>query len=221
METWYEIGDAEPHEMSFIEELAATASLHTLDALRHTTEDRATYVRSEFAELKSYVRRGLYRFLVARDKASGEPIGYLLLNLYHQDDLGRRQTFVEDIAAIPGGFVTVGFNRTVFRALEADPADVAQGDDGTSLETAVHTQPVHGFPNPTDGLTTLSFRAESSGTYTISVFDVTGRLESSWSEFVAKGSGSVRWQAPGTGTWFVRVQDPAGGTHIGRIVRYR
>ncbi|MCA9791162.1 MAG: GNAT family N-acetyltransferase [Candidatus Eremiobacteraeota bacterium] len=87
--------------MSFIEELAATASLHTLDALRHTTEDRATYVRSEFAELKSYVRRGLYRFLVARDKASGEPIGYLLLNLYHQDDLGRRQTFVEDIAAIP------------------------------------------------------------------------------------------------------------------------
>ena len=129
--------------------------------------------------------------------------------------------YYEDIAAIPGGFVTVGFNRTVFRALEADPADVAQGDDGTSLETAVHTQPVHGFPNPTDGLTTLSFRAESSGTYTISVFDVTGRLESSWSEFVAKGSGSVRWQAPGTGTWFVRVQDPAGGTHIGRIVRYR
>lgn len=101
METWYEIGDAEPHEMSFIEELAATASLHTLDALRHTTEDRATYVRSEFAELKNYVRRGLYRFLVARDKARGEPIGYLLLNLYHQDDLGRRQTFVEDIAALP------------------------------------------------------------------------------------------------------------------------
>lgn len=55
----------------------------------------------EFEELKGYVRRGLYRFLLAKDTEKNLRAGYLCLNLYDQDDLGRRQTFVEDIAAPP------------------------------------------------------------------------------------------------------------------------
>lgn len=87
--------------MDFIQDLAARASVHTFNSLRSTPADRAHYMQTEFAELKSYARRGLYKFLLARDNESGERIGYLLLNLFHLDDLGRRQTFVEDLAALP------------------------------------------------------------------------------------------------------------------------
>ena len=87
--------------MDLILELATTASIFTFNALRSTTQERARYMQAEFVALKRWVRQGQYRFLVARDKALNKSVGYLLLNLYHQDDIGRRQTFVEDIAALP------------------------------------------------------------------------------------------------------------------------
>ncbi|MEZ4649473.1 MAG: T9SS type A sorting domain-containing protein [Candidatus Eisenbacteria bacterium] len=126
----------------------------------------------------------------------------------------------ENVAAVPGGFVTVGFNRTVFRAVESDPADVADGA-GSPFGGASPAHPVHAFPNPTLGPTELRFQAETSGVYTVSVFDVSGRLESSWRTFVDGGTGSVHWQAPQSGTWFVRVQTPSGAVQTGRIVRVR
>lgn len=58
-------------------------------------------MKVEFEELKRYALQGTYRFLIARDKEKDIPVGYLLLNLFDQDELGRRQTFVEDIAALP------------------------------------------------------------------------------------------------------------------------
>ena len=87
--------------MEVILELVTSASIFTFNALRSTSQERSRYVRSEFTELKRYVRQGRYRFLVAKDRELQKTIGYLFLNLYHQDDLGRRQTFVEDIGAFP------------------------------------------------------------------------------------------------------------------------
>ncbi|MBT9582411.1 GNAT family N-acetyltransferase [bacterium] len=87
--------------MELILELATTASIFTFNALRSTTQERSRYMQTEFVAMKRWVRQGQYRFLVARDKQLDKSVGYLLLNLWHQDDIGRRQTFVEDIAALP------------------------------------------------------------------------------------------------------------------------
>lgn len=88
--------------MDFIRDLAVSASIHTFSGLRSTARQRAAYVTQELDELISYWRRGAYRFLLALDTENArKPVGYLLLNLFDQDELGRRQTFVEDIAALP------------------------------------------------------------------------------------------------------------------------
>ncbi|MBS2037832.1 GNAT family N-acetyltransferase [bacterium] len=100
-EPWYEIVDAAEQDWDFILELATSASIFTFSALRSTSEERAQFIRKEFPSLRMWVRQGKYRFLLARDRELDKPIGYLLLNLYGMDDLGRRQTFVEDIGALP------------------------------------------------------------------------------------------------------------------------
>jgi ribosomal protein S18 acetylase RimI-like enzyme len=96
----YEIVDAAEQDLDTILELATTASTFTFNALRSTSEERARFLRSEWTALKRYFRQGQYRFLVAKERSNGKTIGYLLLNLFHTDDLGRRQTFVEDIGAL-------------------------------------------------------------------------------------------------------------------------
>ena len=100
-EPWYEIVDAAEQDMDLILELATSASIFTFNALRSTSQERARYMQAEFVALKRWVRQGQYRFLVARDRELNKSVGYLLLNLWSQDDIGRRQTFVEDIAAFP------------------------------------------------------------------------------------------------------------------------
>lgn len=87
--------------MDWIRDLAVSASIHTFSGLRSTAQQRAAYIALEFEELKRYALQGSYRFLLAIDKEINEPVAYLFLNLFDQDELGRRQTFVEDIAALP------------------------------------------------------------------------------------------------------------------------
>jgi len=99
-EPWYEIIDAAEQDWDFILEMATTASIFTFNALRSTSAERAEFMRREFSSLRLWVRQGKYRFLLARDRELDKPVGYLLLNLYGMDDLGRRQTFVEDIGAL-------------------------------------------------------------------------------------------------------------------------
>ncbi|MFA5508854.1 MAG: GNAT family N-acetyltransferase [Vulcanimicrobiota bacterium] len=98
----FEVIDAEARDMDWIRDLAVQASIHTFTGLRATAQEKARYIGVEFEELKRYALQGAYRFLIAIDKEKGDKrAGYLFLNLYDQDDLGRRQTFVEDIAALP------------------------------------------------------------------------------------------------------------------------
>lgn len=88
--------------MDWIRDLAVSASIHTFSGLRSTALQRSEYIAVEFEELKRYALQGTYRFLIAHDtEQDNKPVGYLFLNLYEQDELGRRQTFVEDIAALP------------------------------------------------------------------------------------------------------------------------
>lgn len=88
--------------MDFIRDLAVTASIHTFGGLRSTPQQRAAYAGEEFEQLKNYWTQGVYHYLIAIDtEDDNKRVGYLLLNLFDQDELGRRQTFVEDIAALP------------------------------------------------------------------------------------------------------------------------
>jgi GNAT superfamily N-acetyltransferase len=98
----FEVVDASAKDMDWIRELAIQASIHTFSGLRATPQEKSRYIAAEFEELKRYVLQGSYRFLIAIDKEKDDKrVGYLFLNLFDQDDLGRRQTFVEDIAALP------------------------------------------------------------------------------------------------------------------------
>lgn len=98
----FEVIDASARDMDWIRDLAVQASIHTFSGLRATAQEKSAYIAVEFEELKRYVLQGAYRFLIAIDKEKdNKRVGYLFLNLYDQDDLGRRQTFVEDIAALP------------------------------------------------------------------------------------------------------------------------
>ena len=98
----FEVIDAGAKDMEWIRDLAVQASIHTFSGLRATAQEKAQYIAVEFEELKRYALQGAYRFLIAIDKEKDDQrVGYLFLNLFDQDDLGRRQTFVEDIAALP------------------------------------------------------------------------------------------------------------------------
>lgn len=97
----FTVADARPDEFEWILELAVAASASTFSGLRTTPAECAQSLRTVFPELKRWVERGQYRFLVARETSSGRPAGYLMLNLYDVDDLDRRQTFIQDCATSP------------------------------------------------------------------------------------------------------------------------
>jgi GNAT superfamily N-acetyltransferase len=98
----FHVIDAGAKDMDWIRDLAVSASIHTFSGLRSTPQQRAKYVALEVEELRKYALEGTYRFLIAIDREKDDArAGYLLLNLWDQDELGRRQTFVEDIAALP------------------------------------------------------------------------------------------------------------------------
>ena len=98
----FEVIDAEPQDMDWIRDLAAQASIHTLGGPRSSPSDCADFIVKEFNELVQFAAEGSYRFLIAVDKEQHNTrIGYLLLNLYDLDQLGRRQTLVEDFAVVP------------------------------------------------------------------------------------------------------------------------
>ena len=93
--------DARPQDMEKILDLAVAASTFTFNGLRSTPSECVQGIRNEFGDLQKYLQRGTYRFLVALDQDTDTVIGYLMLDLYDIDDLGRRQTFIEDCATLP------------------------------------------------------------------------------------------------------------------------
>lgn len=97
----FEVIDAELQDMDWIRDLAALASIHTLGGPRSSPSACSDYIVQEFPELRRYAIDGTFRFLVAIDHEQGQRIGYLLLNLHDVDQLGRRQTLVEDFAVAP------------------------------------------------------------------------------------------------------------------------
>jgi GNAT superfamily N-acetyltransferase len=98
----FDVIDAEPQDMDWIRDLAAQASIHTLGSPRMAPSQCAEFIVEEFPELVQFALQGSYRFLVAIDREKSDArIGYLLLNLFDLDQLGRRQTCVEDFAVVP------------------------------------------------------------------------------------------------------------------------
>lgn len=98
----FEVVDAELRDMDWIRDLAAQASIHTLGGPRSSPSACSEYIVQEFPQLRRYAIDGTFRFLVAVDHEQGDSrIGYLLLNLHDVDQLGRRQTLVEDFAVVP------------------------------------------------------------------------------------------------------------------------
>lgn len=137
-EPWFEIVDGAEQDLDLILEIATTSSTSTFNGLRSTGEDRARFLNAELPNLRRWVRGGQHRLLVARELESGKRIGYLLLNLWHQDELGRRQTFIEDLAGFPEYL-----RRGVGRALTDAAAEVTAsvGVDFMGAEMAA-TNPV-------------------------------------------------------------------------------
>ena len=97
----FEFVDAAEADLEPMFRIASAASARTFNTIRSTTAERARYLESEFRELVGYWRKGLYRFIVARELETQRVVGYLWLNLHHLDDLGRRQTYLEDLGALP------------------------------------------------------------------------------------------------------------------------
>lgn len=129
-----------------------------------------------------------------------------------------------DIAAVPGGFVTVGQTRTIFRGAEDEPAGVPEDGPGfvDVPDPSRAGRTVVAFPNPSEGPVTLRFRAEHTGRHRVRTFDASGRLVEAWTEDVhGRGAREVEmtWSPPGAGAWFVEVVDPRGVVRTGRLVR--
>lgn len=102
MSARFTVIDAKPEDMDWIRDLAVRASIHTLGGPRSAPSECADFILEEFDELVTFVREGSYRFLLAVDREKNDVrIGYLLLNLFDLDQLGRRQTCVEDFAVVP------------------------------------------------------------------------------------------------------------------------
>lgn len=125
-----------------------------------------------------------------------------------------RSLFMEDVAAIPGGFLTVGQNRTILGGVALDPASTPDGAFRTPSRIEIE-------PNPTMGDVRLRFESERSGAFRIRVFDAAGRMHADWMEQFARGNAEVRWQAPTAGAWFVQVLDPDGKPSTGRFVQLK
>ena len=80
-------------------------------------------------------------------------------------------------------------------------------------------------PNPFEGAVRLAYAGESAGPYSISVFDVAGRLIRSYVR--AAPTGTVTWDGTNSagrrvapGTYFVRLEN-RGGTQVRRIALIR
>lgn len=101
MSSRFTVVDARPQDFEWILELAVAASTSTFNGVRTTPTECAQGIRAVFPELRRWVERGQYRFLIALDSQTDRPAGYLMLNLYDTDDLDRRQTFIQDAATAP------------------------------------------------------------------------------------------------------------------------
>lgn len=101
MNSSFTVVDAAPQHFEWILELAVAASTSTFNGLRDTPAECVQALRNAFPDFRKWVEKGQYRFLVAVDDATSEPLGYLMLNLYDTDDLEQRQTFVQDAATHP------------------------------------------------------------------------------------------------------------------------
>lgn len=101
MNSGFTVVDARPQDFEWILDLAVAASTSTFNGLRSTPAECAQGIRDVYSDLRKWVDRGQYRFLVAIEESTGKPAGYLMLNLYDVDDLDRRQTFIQDAATFP------------------------------------------------------------------------------------------------------------------------
>lgn len=98
----FDVIEAKNEDLDWVRELAVQASIHTLGGPRSAPSACADFIEDEFPELIQFVREGSFRFLIAIDREKDETrIGYLMLNLFDVDALGRRQTCVEDFAVVP------------------------------------------------------------------------------------------------------------------------
>ena len=101
MKSSFTVVDARPQDFEWILELAVVASTSTFSGLRTTPGECAKALRDVYPDLKKWVEKGQYRFLVAVETGTEKAAGYLMLNLYDVDDLDRRQTFIQDCATAP------------------------------------------------------------------------------------------------------------------------
>jgi hypothetical protein len=97
----FTLREASSDDMDWLVGLAEELAEVTVAPLRGVWGEHARrFARESIAKLIPYSRSGSMRFLVACDRASGERVGYLILNMHHEDPFETRETYIEDMGVV-------------------------------------------------------------------------------------------------------------------------
>ncbi len=97
----YELREADREDLEWVVELAVKLAAVTVAPLRGLWGPAGQdFVASSVKQLIGLKATGQYRFLIASDKATGERVGYLILDLVHHDPTGGAEAFIEDMGIV-------------------------------------------------------------------------------------------------------------------------
>lgn len=85
--------------ISLAEELAEV----TVSPLQGVWGEKArVFARESIQKLVPFIASNGYKFLVCLDKHSSLPVGYLILNMFHESPYETRETYIEDMGVVSG-----------------------------------------------------------------------------------------------------------------------
>ncbi len=97
----FTLRDATSDDMGWLLSLAEDLAEVTVAPLRGVWGEHARrFARESITKLIPYSRSGGMRFLIACDRASGEKVGYLILNMHHECPFEQRETYIEDMGVV-------------------------------------------------------------------------------------------------------------------------
>lgn len=97
----FSLCDADSEDRAWILDLAEELAEVTVAPLRGVWGEQARkFARESISALMRYVHSGEIRFLVARERASGRRVGYLILNMQHECPFEKRETYIEDMGVV-------------------------------------------------------------------------------------------------------------------------
>lgn len=116
-----EVREARLEDVPWIRGLAVRSVIYGISTARDIPEaDVQDHVRRTLADLEfTYRRDPTFRILVAEDSATGERLGYLMLDLAHEEaSTGEKESLIHDLAVEPKHWGRYVVHRLVKRAAQ-------------------------------------------------------------------------------------------------------